>query len=330
MATITRRSCLLIAAARFGFAADDGDLVGEWQTIARESDGVAGAAAWDFRSGRRAALHGDERFPLASVCKLPVAMAIMEMVEARRLSLNVRIEIPPYDVVSGVSPIAERWPKEKWFRLEDVVAVMIEKSDNTAVQTLFRMAGGGVGMGLRMKEWGIQGVRVDRDERTCGLEAMGVRDIPPMKEWTPHLGSGLIAKVPLAEQQAALRRFLEDPRDSGTPNGTVDMLYKLYTGKILPADLTARLRGMLEKTTTGPNRIKGMLPPKTVVAHKTGTTGDAGSLNGSTNDVGVITMPAGSQLAVAFYLKGSTRPLAAREAIIARMARAAYDWALRG
>jgi beta-lactamase class A len=322
MEKITRRSCLLMAAA--GLAAGETDLVSEWQTIARETDGTAGAAALDLRTGRHASLNGGEGFPLASVCKLPIAMAILAMVEERRLSLGVRIEIPPYDVVSGVSPIAEMWPKQKWLPLEQMVGLMISKSDNTAVQTLLRVAGGPIGMGLRFKAWGIDGMRIDRDERTIGLESMGVRNIPPMKDWTPHLGAGLVDQVPAAEQQAAMRRFLDDPRDTATPDATIDLLRKLFTNKILPVDLVVRLRTMMEKTTTGPGRIKGLLPPKTVVAHKTGTCWDAGDLNGGTNDVGMID----NHLLVAFYLKGSTRPAAARDAINARLARAAYDWSL--
>ena len=64
------------------------------------------------------------------------------------------------------------------------------------------------------------------------------------------------------------------------------------------------------------------------MGHKTGTTATAGRLNGSTNDAGVIVLPGGALLAVAFYLKGSTQDLAVRERTIARMARAAFDWAV--
>jgi beta-lactamase class A len=325
---LNRRDFLLITSASLASAADN-DLTAEWRRIGAESDGTAGAAALDLATGRRANLNGDDRFPLASVCKLPIAMAILEMVANRRLSLGLRMEIPSYDVVTGVSPIAERWPAEKWFRLDEMLELMVEKSDNTAVQTLFRAAGGKIGLGFRMKDWGIEGLRIDRDERTCGLEALGVKDIPPSREFTRALPEQLESHVPPAERDAAMRRFLDDPRDTGTPNSTVALLQKLYGGKILPQDLTERLRVIMQKTSTGSDRIKGLLPPKTIVGHKTGTTPSAGNLNGSTNDVGVITLPNKSQVAVAFYLKGSTRPLAAREAIIARMARAAYDWALR-
>ena len=65
---------------------------------------------------------------------------------------------------------------------------------------------------------------------------------------------------------------------------------------------------ILKATTTGSARIKGLLPAGTVVAHKTGTTGTVMDFNGSTNDAGVILLPGGGgQLAIAVYVKGSTR-----------------------
>jgi beta-lactamase class A len=95
---------------------------------------------------------------------------------------------------------------------------------------------------------------------------------------------------------------------------------------LLSAPSTARLVEILQATTTGAGRIKGLLPPGTLVAHKTGTTGTRLGLNGSTNDVGVITLPNGAgQLALAIYLKGSTRDLPARETVVARIAKAAFD-----
>src|SRR5204862_1923382 len=92
-------------------------------------------------SGRRISLNGGERFPMASVCKLPIAIHILAMVDEGKLTLRDEIEIPLYDVVPTVSPIAERWPKQRRFPLDEMLELMIAKSDNTAVQTLFRMGG---------------------------------------------------------------------------------------------------------------------------------------------------------------------------------------------
>ena len=322
--TFTRRACLAMAGAGFCRAAAM-DLAAEWGSLAEQTDGVCGAAALRIGSGQRIGLHAGERFPLASVCKLPIALAILEMAAGKKLSLNDEIEIPPYDVVPGVSPLADRWPQQKRFRLDEMIELMVTKSDNTAVQTLFRMAGGGAGMAARMRAWHIDAMRVDRDERSCGLDAMGVKNIPPVAQWTPRMADALVAQVPLAERIAAMRRFLNDPRDTATPNATVDLLRLAYTRGDA---VGTRLRAILEATTTGDGRIKGMLPAGTVVGHKTGTTATAGRLNGSTNDAGVIVLPSGALLAVAFYLKGSTRDLASRERTIARMARAAFDWAM--
>jgi beta-lactamase class A len=324
---LTRRSCLALAGAALCRAS--GDLRATWRRIAAQTDGVAGAAAQRLDGGPLVSLAGDERFPLASVCKLPIAMAIFAMADEGRHSLHDEIEIPPYDVVPSVSPIADRWPSQKRFPLDEMVALMVAKSDNTAVQTLFRVAGGANGMAARMRAWGIDGVRIDRDERTCGLEAAGVRHIPPVAEWTPGMAGELTARVPPAARLAAMRRFFADSRDTATPNATVALLGKLGRGSLLSGPMTARLQTILESTTTGAARIRGLLPDGVVVAHKTGTTGNAGKLNGSTNDVGLIRLPGGAQLAVAFYVKGSTRDLAGRERVIAEMARAAYDWTLQ-
>jgi beta-lactamase class A len=122
-----------------------------------------------------------------------------------------------------------------------------------------------------------------------------------------------------------MQRFIADPRDTATPDGAVRLLQRLYSGEALSAASTARLIAILEATSTGPDRIKGLLPAGTVVAHKTGTTGSAGKLNAGTNDIGVITLPNGAgKLALAVFVKGSTRDLVARERVIAKIANAAF------
>jgi beta-lactamase class A len=71
--------------------------------------------------------------------------------------------------------------------------------------------------------------------------------------------------------------------------------------------------------------LKGLLPPGTVVAHKTGTDGTFGGLTRATNDIGIITLPDGRHLAIAVFVRDSTADEATRERTIAAAARAAYD-----
>ena len=118
-------------------------------------------------------------------------------------------------------------------------------------------------------------------------------------------------------------RFLADPRDTAAPDGAIVLLQRLFHGDLLSPTSTARIIAMMEATETGAARIKGLLPAGAIVAHKTGTTGVVRGLNGSTNDIGVITLPGGGgRIALAVFLKGSTRNLRARELTIARVAQA--------
>ena len=99
--TLNRREFLFAIAAA---ASTKQDLISRWKTIARKTDGTVGVAALD------PAMNGDERFPLASVCKVPIAMNILALVDEGKLSLDHDIEVLPRDVWSGVSQIAPRWP----------------------------------------------------------------------------------------------------------------------------------------------------------------------------------------------------------------------------
>jgi beta-lactamase class A len=315
----------LALGAGIAAAAETGRLSAEWQRIARETDGTVGAAALHLGTGKLVSLNGDEKFPLASVCKLPIAMHMLALVDEGKLALNQQIEVLPRDVWSGVSDIAPRWPAQRRFPLNEMIELMVAHSDNTAVETLFRLGGEGSGMAARFREWKIEGVRVDRSERQCGLDRAGVDPQPPPEQWTDALIGELVAKVPSDVQYRATQRYLADPRDTGTPIGTVQLLARAFRGEILSKPSTARLVEILSRTTTFATRIKGLLPVGTVVAHKTGSTGTVKGLTAATNDSGVIFMPDGGQLAVSVYVKASTRKGAARDRVIARIAKAAFE-----
>ncbi|WP_243147428.1 serine hydrolase [Scytonema sp. UIC 10036] len=71
------------------------------------------------------------------------------------------------------------------------------------------------------------------------------------------------------------------------------------------------------ETSTGPNRIKGLLPKGTVVAHKTGTSATVNGVTAATNDVGLVTLPNGQHLAIAVFVSDSQATDAIREEVIA-------------
>jgi beta-lactamase class A len=78
-------------------------------------------------------------------------------------------------------------------------------------------------------------------------------------------------------------------------------------------------------TKTFPTRLRGLLPAGSEVAHKTGSSGSRDGVSAATNDIGLITLPDGRHLAVAVFLRDSKASDEARDAVIARVARAAWD-----
>jgi beta-lactamase class A len=323
---LSRREWLLLLTAAPSTFAIPPALTDKWREIASRIDGTVGIAARHLTSGATFNLNGDEKFPMASVCKLPLAMNILALVDEGRFQIDQMIDIPEQDIFPSVSVVAERWPKQKRFKLSDLVAWMVAQSDNTCVETLLRIGGGPPAMAKRFQQWGVSGIRIDRSERECLLHAAGVTTMPKYEEWTPKLYGELTSKIPPSKRLVSLKAFVSDPRDTATPDGTVDLLRKLWDGKLLSAASTARLMRILESTTTGPARLKGALPQGTVVAHKTGTNGTVQGFNAGTNDVGIVTLPGkAGRFAIAVFIKSSSRPASAIERTIAQIARAAYD-----
>src|SRR5260370_1373752 len=112
----------------------------------------------------------------------------------------------------------------------------------------------------------------DRSERQCGLDRNGVEHYPPALEWTDGMINALIAKTSPAMRYRATRRYLDDPRDTGTPNGTAQLLARAFRGEVLSKSSTARLIEIPYPTTTFATRLKGLLPPGTVISPKPAST----------------------------------------------------------
>ena len=78
----------------------------------------------------------------------------------------------------------------------------------------------------------------------------------------------------------------------------------------------------MARTVTMPDRLGGLLPRNTPVAHKTGTVG------GVANDAGYITLPDGRRFAIVVFTRGSNTPPTDRERAVAEVARTLYDYFL--
>lgn len=299
------------------------------RAIAASAGGTVGVSVLHLESGRGASVRGAERFPMASVFKLPVAFELLRRVDRGVVRLDQRIVLSLGDLRPGHSAIADRAPTAGiTLSIGELLEAMLVDGDNTAADLLLPLAGGPEVVTAQLEEAGLSGIRVDRSEAELAFDTFGVT-APPRSAWSPRTLEAAFASVPREKRREALKGFLADPRDTATPDAVVLLLRNVHEGRRLSPESRGRLLDLMSKTKTGAARIRGDLPPGTPVAHRTGMGGEFGKLNVCTNDVGIVTLPGDrGHLAIAVLIRGSDRDLASREKTIARIARAAYDhWA---
>ena len=108
------------------------------------------------------------------------------------------------------------------------------------------------------------------------------------------------------------------------------LFYKYYQGNVLSKSSREYLLRIMEKTVTGANRIKGLLPKGTIVAHKTGSSGTNGEgITAATNDAGIITLPSGHHVILVVFVSNSKDNDKTRNEVIAKISKAVWDFYAR-
>ena len=293
----------------------------EIRRIAAAAGGEVGLAAWRLDgAGPRVLFNADQVFPMASSYKVAVAGALLSRVDAGTLTLDKMLSVTPNDYVeSDVIATGLIHPGVS-LSVQNLMELMLTHSDNTATDILMAAAGGAGAVTAWIRGLGITGLRVDRD--TAGI----LRDFFELPNGTFSEALAVARKAdPKIEERGSHPNpaYDNDPRDTASPKAMAELLTKIFAGHALSPASTKVLIGMMERCHTGDARIRARLPTGTVVADKTGT------LGGSLNDVGVITLPEGKgQVVTAIFIKKSDLPFAEREKLIADLSRTIYDYFL--
>jgi beta-lactamase class A len=292
------------------------------ERLVRQSRGQVGLALIHVETGAQLAVNGDEWFPMASVYKLPIALELLAQASHGALKLDSDVWIGPEDV-RACCTISRRHPNGGvGLTAAALLELMIVDSDNTAADAVLKLVGGPAVVQRRLKALGFTEMRVDRYEGDINFDMTGVENPPPHDEWTLELQRRLISEVPARTLREARVRYLADPRDSSTPNEMARFLGRLQLGDLLPRASTNLLMGLMEHAATGPARLRALLPPDTVIAHKTGTTEVV------INDAGIITLPDDSAIkghvALAVFVKDGR--IVAMQRTIAQVSAAVFEF----
>ena len=260
------------------------------EQISQAAQGRVGVTATVLETGESVSLNGNQRFPMQSVYKFPIAMAVLAQVDQGNLKLDQKIRIEARDLVQD-SRILKENSRGREFSLAELLKYMVSESDSTACDVLLRLIG-------------------EPQRVTKYLRNLDINDI-------------VVANTENEIQ------FGQDPalqyRNYATPDAAVNLLRAFHEGRGLSESSQTLLRQWMTETSTGPNRIKGLLPEGSVVAHKTGTSATVNEVTAATNDVGLVSLPNGRHIAIAVFVSDSRANNPIREEVIAKVARATWD-----
>ncbi|MBN9455006.1 MAG: class A beta-lactamase [Bosea sp.] len=295
--------------------------------IETRSKGRLGIALMDLRDRKLWSHRGSETFPMQSVFKLPLAVAVLQQVEAGKFKLDQPITVTRKDFSLFHSPLVKAFKGERNdYPLSELIRLAAGESDNTAADLLMREIGGPQVVTRMLRDGGIQGMSIDRYERQFQPEIYGL----PGFGWDqvvdePAFRAKLKALKP-RYRIASLAKALTDKRDAATPEASAEFLEALARGNWLrdPAH-NAFLMKIITETKIGADRIKAGLPAGSSLAHRTGAGLTTDGVNHATNDIGIASLPDGRRFVIVTYLAGSRADAPQREAALAEVAKLAVS-----
>lgn len=259
------------------------------KAIIDRAGGNAAVTVTHVESGRSVVVNGSAKLPLYSVFKLPLAVAVLKDVEEKRLKIDQQVHVTPADIVPGTPANTDMWREPVDRTVAQLIDVSIALSDNTSTDKLLQLAGG-------------------PEAVTRRLHALGFNDI--------------LIQTNIRDFAATFQNH-----NTGSSDDLAKLLVRLQKGELLEPTHRELLIGYMRAAKTGTRRIRGNLPAGTIVGDKTGSgeTNKATGTPNATNDVGLVTLPDGTHLAIAVLLNGSKLYDVDQEKVIADLARVAYD-----
>jgi len=260
--------------------------------IIEKADGTVGVAIKNLETDDTLSFNNSNNFPMQSVYKFPLALAVLNQVDKNVYTLDQKFHICKSDLLPNTwSPLREKYPEGNVdITLSEIISYTVSQSDNNGCDILFRLIGGANIANDFIHEIGISEISIKGTEEEMH------------KDWNVQFTNWC------------------------KPTAMVGLLEKFYGQEILKDSSTNFLWKQMVGTTTGPKRLKGLLPEGTTVAHKTGSSGKNEGLSAAVNDVGIIILPNGQHVAVAVFVSNSKAEDEVSEKVIADISKALFDF----
>ena len=265
------------------------------QQIASAADGKLGVAILDLEGKDTLTMNGKGHFAMQSVYKFHLGLAVLNQIDKGKFKLDQKILVRKKDLLPNTwSPLREKYPNgEVEIPLSELLQFTVAQSDNNGCDLLFNLMGSPKTVDTYIKSLGIKDVAISTTEQQMHQD--------PKVQFT----------------------------NWSTPWSAVKLLEKFYQKKILSASTHDFMWKTLAEATTGSQKIKGLLPKGTIVAHKSGLSGaDAKGVTAATNDIGIVQLPNGKHFAIAVFYGNTKMSDKESDKVIAEVSKAAWDYFL--
>lgn len=233
-----------------------------------------------------------KKLPMQSVFKYHIALAVLDLVDQGKLSLDQKVFIKKSELLPNTwSPIREKNPEGNFeMPISELIEYSVAMSDNVGCDVLLRLIGGPKVVHNYLISKGVKHTQILYNEEIM---------------------------------QSAWKNQYENYT---TMKSATQLLKDFYKEKILSKKSTDFLLGVMYRTSTGLNKIVEQLPKSTKVAHKTGSSGkNEVGLTGAENDIAIITLPNGKTYSISIFVSDSTESYEVNCKIISDISKIVYQ-----
>lgn len=250
---------------------------------------IAGTTANDTLS-----INGDAYYPMQSVFKFHIALAVLDKVDKGELSLRQPVRIEKKDLIPNLySTLRDAYPNGTTLPLAELLRYAIAESDNVSCDKLLQIIGGPHTVNNYLHSKGCKGIDILYNE---------------------------------VEQQAVWERQFKN-RITPTESNKILQDYYLNKNHLLSDSSHSFLWKTMKQTVTGADRLKAGLPKHVALAHKTGSSGaNNKGVTEAVNDIGIVFLPNKKIYYISVYVSHSTENNTTNEAIIKAISKATYNY----
>ncbi|MEN7268381.1 VEB family extended-spectrum class A beta-lactamase [Pseudomonas aeruginosa] len=266
------------------------------ENVLKAKNARIGVAIFNSNEKDTLKINNDFHFPMQSVMKFPIALAVLSEIDKGNLSFEQKIEITPQDLLPKTwSPIKEEFPNGTTLTIEQILNYTVSESDNIGCDILLKLIGGTDSVQKFLNANHFTDISIKANEEQMH------------KDWNTQYQNWA---TPTAMNKLLIDTY--NNKNQLLSKKSYDFIWKI----------------MRETTTTGSNRLKGQLPKNTIVAHRTGTSGINNGITAATNDVGVITLPNGQLIFISVFVAESKETSEINEKIISDIAKITWNYYL--